>query len=550
MQSFLGVNSDTRLKSNLFLILLIAGLGIYLFPILWGEYFVAGDGPTHVYNSRVLKDWLLGQHVDFYKQFYFENFRLDPNWMDHVLLSSLMVVFPPAIAEKLLLSLYVLGFGIGLIALVNQINRENVFIVFLGLPFIYHFTFFSGFWNCALSIALAIWVIRWWSSDITTFSNASVVKGLILITLLYFTHLIGLAMALMVMGGTFLMEYLENLQQKNPDIHKRLRKRLIIAVITTLPALLLVINFVYTKGLNQTQSTVDPLTLFDLYLSLTGLKSIGTDPYESIFVKIIAYTFHLLLIWGIVIKIKTRKISRHDGFFLAFLGVMYFYLNLPEAIVGGSVLVRRVQIVPYLILLGWLTHFRFPKRVVYGMTPILFVVSSGLVCSRLPAHYRSNQGVKEYLSVLPYIEPESTVLPLSYSHSGLDENGAPLSRMWLFMHAGDYLGAEKPLVMLSNYEASSGAFPFIYHYHLNPFVLIGTNEGIEFLPPSMDLMRFQKETGFHIDYIVTWCRNLSDPTHPYWIEADSQLNTYYDLIYTSDKGRVELFQLKPELLPN
>ena len=37
------------------------------------------------------------------------------------------------------------------------------------------------------------------------------------------------------------------------------------------------------------------------------------------------------------------------------------------------------------------------------------------------------------------------------------------------MHVGDYLGAEKPRVVLTNYEANTGWFPVTYHDSLNPF---------------------------------------------------------------------------------
>ncbi len=544
MKRTFHTSSEDRTWSIVYIVLLTLGLVIYLFPILTCKYFLTVDGPAHVYNSRLLKDWILGEHLDFYQKFYFDHFKPDPNWMDHALLSSLMVVFPSNIAEKILLTVYVLGFGVGILSLIYHINRENIFLVFLGLPFIYHFTFFNGFWNSSLSLVLGIWVIVWWNFHYRKFTASSVITGLVLITPLYFTHLLGLGMALMVMGGTWLMEYVANLQQKNMNARQLLFKRLMLAVVVALPAVMLVANFIYTKGLNQIQSSVNPKILFDQYVILTGLKSIGAEPYETVFVKIIAFTFHLLLVWGIIVKVKTRAISKYDGFLLAFIIILYFYLNLPEAIVGGSVLIKRVQIVPYVLLIGWLAQFTFPQVIRKGFAILLFIVSVGLVVSRMPAHHRNNQGVKEYLSVLPYIEPESTVLPLSYNHNGLDEDTSVLSKMWLFMHAGDYLGAEKPLVLLSNYEASSGAFPLIYHYNQNPFILIGKNEGIEFQPPSVDLTRFQRETGYPIDYVVTWCRNLTDQTHPYWIDADQQLKEHYDLIYTSQRGRVELFRLK------
>ena len=114
--------------------------------------------------------------------------------------------------------------------------------------------------------------------------------------------------------------------------------------------------------------------------------------------------------------------------------------------------------------------------------------------------------------------------------------------MWLFIHAGDYMGAEKPLILLNNYEASSGAFPLIYRKGYNPLDLIGTNEGLEFEPPSVELAPFEQKTGLRIDYVVAWCRKLADSSHRYWKHSDHQLRTQYHLIHSSEDERIEVFQ--------
>ena len=121
----------------------------FLFSIWSGKYFLTGDGPTHLYNARILADWLQGKYLDFYQQIYQLNLKPDPNWTGHALLSCLMLIFPPALAQKLLLSGYILAFGSAIFRLTKLIHKENVFLCLLGLPFIFHFSFYKGFWNCS-----------------------------------------------------------------------------------------------------------------------------------------------------------------------------------------------------------------------------------------------------------------------------------------------------------------------------------------------------------------------------------------------------------------
>ena len=81
----------------------------YLLPVWVFRYVPTQDGPSHVFNALVIKDYsdsAAGYHQVF-------EIRADPlpNWTSHLLLAGLLYVVPPLVAEKLLVSLYVLGFA-------------------------------------------------------------------------------------------------------------------------------------------------------------------------------------------------------------------------------------------------------------------------------------------------------------------------------------------------------------------------------------------------------------------------------------------------------
>ena len=82
---------------------------LYLVPVWVYRYVPTQDGPSHLDNAQILKD--LGNSVAGYEA-YFE-IRADPipNWTSHLLLAGMLYVVPPLLAEKLLVSLYILGFA-------------------------------------------------------------------------------------------------------------------------------------------------------------------------------------------------------------------------------------------------------------------------------------------------------------------------------------------------------------------------------------------------------------------------------------------------------
>jgi hypothetical protein len=86
------------------LVFLIVGLGL-LIPIWAVHWIPTQDGPSHLYNARILSD-LFWSDSSYYADYYGINltFRSLPNWFSHVALASLMGIFPPLVAEKVLLS--------------------------------------------------------------------------------------------------------------------------------------------------------------------------------------------------------------------------------------------------------------------------------------------------------------------------------------------------------------------------------------------------------------------------------------------------------------
>jgi len=120
--------------------LLYAALAALFLVPFWAVpgYLPSTDGPSHVYNA-----WVLGQlagpaPAPLLRQYYYLNPQPVPNSLTHVALLALMWALPPAAAEKVLLSLYVLLAAGALWYLAGAIDGDRAWLALLGLPFVWN----------------------------------------------------------------------------------------------------------------------------------------------------------------------------------------------------------------------------------------------------------------------------------------------------------------------------------------------------------------------------------------------------------------------------
>ena len=522
-------------------------LFVHLFPILSNQYFLTGDGPSHVYNAKVVLDHVQGNDWDFYSEYYTFNTYPEPNWASHFLLAGLLLVFPDFLAEKILLIFYVIAFAYCWRLLIRQINPQNSFIALLGLPFIFHRTFQMGFYNYSLSFVLMFWVLAYWLKYREELKGKRLIMLGTSFLLLYFCHPVGLTLSWTVMGFLLLCGLLLSSGAENERFSEKITKTLrsgLTLTFASFPALLLLGIYMIRRG---TETTPNPFTWAHMGRKLVELTSLVNMTRTEVNWAIAwAILCGLLLIVGVFYKIKQKKFSQYDGFFLAFLLALLMYFIQPGSIGGAGILYIRLQFIPYLMLILWLASIPFSDKIAKRILFPAVIIPLALLTLRAPHHRLASEAVQEYLSVREHIPNRSTVLPLSFAHQGLTPEGAFVAnRIWLYMHAADYLGSDRSLVMLGNYEAGLGYFPIVWKEDKQPFFHIATNEGIEGRPPSVDLLSYKQKTGGSIDYVLTWC--LDNPEfadHPNTQSVNEQLAKGYEWVFSSENGLAKLFKRK------
>src|SRR5215510_1598650 len=100
---------------------------IHLVPIWKYDYFPSQDGPSHLNNANVIRNYYRDNFVVFREYFQLAH-RFGVNWLTHLALAGLMSVFPVLVAEKILLSGYVLLFMVAVRYAISSINTDSVAI--------------------------------------------------------------------------------------------------------------------------------------------------------------------------------------------------------------------------------------------------------------------------------------------------------------------------------------------------------------------------------------------------------------------------------------
>ena len=157
------------------------------------------------------------------------------------------------------------------------------------------------------------------------------------------------------------------------------------------------------------------------------------------------------------------------------------------------------------------------------------------------------------MTVAPSIPDRSTVLPLSFAQSGRPGKGkiAAQGMMEWYCHAAEYMGAEKNLVLYSNYEGNTLYFPMRWREGKDPYSLFdGKSLWTQYLPnqpPCVDMDGYQRKSGTRIDYVITWCLDSDDLRDSCTLATVEHLKRHYDLIFISAHGLAQVYRNRDDV---
>ncbi|MES1244690.1 MAG: hypothetical protein ABUT39_23990 [Acidobacteriota bacterium] len=452
-------------------------VALLLIPVWSVGYFPTTDGPSHVYNAWILRQYGNVQEYPLFQQYYEIDWRPIPNWLSHAALALLMFPFDPRTAEKLLVSGYVVllaGAARFLAGSVDLEKRpEKRWLAWLALPLIYNQLLHLGFYGFCLSVGLCLLAVGTWWRHRDRPGPGLAVKLNLLLLLCWFSHIVSLVLALASIGVLWLV-----------TLRGRPFKRHLLHVLILAPQVVLPLWFVQAQGGVTTPAGPGSR---GLWLSLLGLRVLYRFGREQVWIGIAVAVLFLVLAALTLVGRKTWR--EEDGFLIAALLAVVLYFVSPEGIAGGLLMKSRLSLYPWLLLIPWLA----PRLGDRGRTAVLAAIGIVTVfqITMLVHWYRLLQPeIREFLAAAEPIEPDSRVLPLVFRR-----NAASLP-VDVLGHALGWVDAEKGLVDWGNYEAMTGHFPVRFR----PETGLSDIYALEAHPGELNIRAYKSRT----DYVFTW----------------------------------------------
>ncbi|MCZ4409482.1 hypothetical protein O3Q51_11725 [Cryomorphaceae bacterium 1068] len=495
-----------------------------LLPVLLYKTFPTVDGPAHLYNARLIHELLI-DNTDYLPTFFEFNRSLVPNWLGHLILSSLLFFLPALMAEKVLLAIYIILFPISFRFLWKGLSIDGLtgsFALYFVFPFSYSFLFYYGFYNFHLGMVLLFFTVGFWIK----YSKSSQIESkqlafLILLTLLiYFSHVFVFAIFVGVIGFISLIDFL-----KSPrlDFLKSLKSRFLLIA----PGCILTIFYLINTTISP-ENSGNVANLLESWSMIQSVEPARAIEYgkEGVFTKWIFILLVVILGNLFFVRLKHFKASLRQNSMVwggISLGLLIVFFLVPN---GPTFIKSRLLVFFFLFLILFIST----QKVNVWVRVISFVLINYVNIALLKIYIESTKSANaitaEIIEASQHIEPYSTVLPI-------DDSGH-----WLLSHSSNYLGVNKPLVILENYEAKTDYFPLIWNYSSLPHLHLGDTDR-----SPLDFPTNKANTQSQIDYIFIMSgTDVSENRKKSETGIKDILDQYYRLTFTSGRKNIKVYK--------
>jgi hypothetical protein len=439
------------------------------------------DGAAHLYNSNLINHLISNSNSPLQQYFVF-NSEILPNWSGHFLLSLLIFIFNAIIAEKLLLISLLVFLPITFRAIIQRINSKNSLVSYFIFPFTYSLPFWFGFYNFSIGLLLLFVTVYFWlSKENSAYKIKDKFILFVLICSTYFSHLLVFCLLLIILVVRILFVEFEKIRTENTSL-KTVTIKILNQTILLLFSAIVPLYFTYNYFLAREQiSPQTKLPVQDLINWLYKIQPIIAlnEAVEQPFTKNIFFVFCTMLLLAAIEKFRfsihlknklvTVKKFIHNSFsslnfwLLCCIILLILYFYLPDEHANASFISIRIFLLFFLFFILFLASLNHKKIILFMAVFIM-----------LYNHFRLNYYYTKEAVVLgdvatrinkfaPQIEVNSIVLPINFSSH------------WFMGHYSNYLGVDKPMVILENYEAVQGYFPLDWNRNKMPNLTLASN---------------------------------------------------------------------------
>ncbi|PKP02767.1 MAG: hypothetical protein CVU11_10655 [Bacteroidetes bacterium HGW-Bacteroidetes-6] len=521
-------------EKYLFLFLVL----VNLLPAFAGRFFPTMDGAAHLYNSNLINNLLFAKSTGLSGYFIF-NPEVIPNWSGHAILAIFNLFLPAFFAEKILVVIYLIGLPYAYRRFIKQIAPQNVLMSYFIFPFAFSFMFMLGFYNFSLAIIAMFLVFTYWMKNFENGGSwGKVIMLFLLLLVVYFSHIVVFAFTLLAIGIYILFEFLVIWKEKQKLFRKlikeSLNKILMLLIASIVPIILSFLYFnarlgvgynVYVENneLIDWLKTIRPLIVYNPLVEAPLTSKLG---YLIAIIVIIASFIRINELFSVSPEIFWKKMGQalkmfkiQDSWLLLSFLLLFLYFYLPDSDGQAGFVSLRLCYLFFIFLIIWLSTQPLPK---WLMVFIVLVVAT--INVRLVVYYSSV--IKEMDGIASscydaaeFIEPNSVVLPLNYSDN------------WLAIHSSNYLGAEKPMVILDNYECFTDYFPLKWNSNSFPNLTLGKLHSAQI--PDLVWQSNPNNEDVKIEYVFVLGKtdaNLDSIHSMVFLE----LNSEYKLVFSDE----------------
>ena len=497
-------------EDRIFLLLVL----LYLLPIWSIQFFPSQDGPSHVYNALIVKEYFNTNEYPLFHKYYDLNAKPMPNWFGHATMAILMFIVNPLIAEKLLLSGYVLLFLLSGRYLLINVDSTKKWLALAFFPFVYNYLLNMGFYNFSYSVGFFLLAVGyWWKHHQNLRLKHAAILNLIMVCC-YFSHMVSTVIALLSIAVLWLVTIRLNTIKKH-----------LLQIPMLLPSCIFPLWFVVSHGTTSHGSHWPSKRLFNYFTTLEVFYSF--DNFQLYIGKILVFYFLVSLLVSIFTnklrwaeRFRKLHLQREDGFLLLGIICLILYITVPDGMSGGGFITHRLSLYPYLIVLPWL-YGTLKQPIKWLSTTVLVVLALVNLVYLMRWYPMLDKDMKEFRSGVEAVEPNKTIMPLIFNNHGRCD------RIGMFLHAIGYYCAYTKGVEWDNYEATTNYFPIMYKPALNS---IRPNTGvIEGHPQDMDIAANVNL----VDYICAWAMPLNSA-------IQQRIEEHYKLVF--EEGRTRIYR--------
>jgi hypothetical protein len=419
--------------------LYIATSVIALAPIWSVRYLPTADGPSHVYNAWLIGELIRGNHLA--QRWFTVDWRPYPNWTGHAVLAIFVRIFPPPIAEKLLVSGIVILFLCAIWRWSGVAADRRRECAFFAVPFAYHMLLQMGFYNFALGIALYVLTVAvWWDRRERTEARNLIAISLLLVAC-YFSHIMPALLAAASIGLLWLATV------RGRPFGRHVRHLLVFVPVAPL--------FAYFAWLQRGSHVLGHAARRGLFAYIARMWVLVTfDAWQDRFGR---FVFIILAALILITLVRRRwRWREDDAFVLLTIAIIVIYARVPDAAFGGSLLLERMALFVALSPLAWIAP-RLPQRGMAALVVVLIAMSV-VYTAYLTRRYRGvEKRIEEFVASARSLGSNTTLLPLVR-----DVRPAKGTFIPVLAHAIDYVAVEKRDIDIANYEATASSFPIRY----------------------------------------------------------------------------------------